>query len=68
MPQVRVLASHAQAPKGEGMNKPKRLYVPPNRPEPCRYCGNDGSNIIECEHCNPDLPPIKDVWEDMGML
>jgi hypothetical protein len=31
--------------------KKKRVYIPPNRTDYCKHCGNDGSNIVTCAKC-----------------
>jgi hypothetical protein len=33
------------------MNKARRVYIPPTHPNECRFCGNDGSDVISCSNC-----------------
>jgi hypothetical protein len=50
----------------------KRIYIPPNRGDECQYCGNDGMNIITCDHCEPtperNRQRLRDTLKDIGAI
>lgn len=43
------------------MKSTRRNFIPSNERDMdgvCRFCGNDGSDTISCDHCIPDRKPI----------
>jgi hypothetical protein len=46
----------------------KRIYISPRNVEECRFCGNDGSDIMTCKNCDRQPKTLRDVLEDFGAI